>query len=363
MRYFGEEVQGLLAHLRRTAPDGESRRQVLDDLLDRISTWELDDQLLVLANIGLAYLPPSTYERYPEARYRIVVPPEMSTRTPTEVDVVAIAVKKPELYAVQMAFGIDPSRPPDDKHRGVRFWEGDCESARDTKMSFVVCMAGEDGNTRMASFMSTVFQRYTPQLCVLLGMAAGVPGEVELGDVVAAEMVIDPSKVRVTETASYPRSDYESPSHHRALYRDQMHFDPRKYGWSASIAEVLPAATACEFVDLPDRSSSAEFSPRFHTGVVIGGSVLVEDGSLRRVQQEVHDRTRSQEMEGYGFAHACEEAEIKWLLWRGIADAGEPDPSTGERPKDWQFLATLACAVAMRLFFKHDYGAETDLSE
>jgi nucleoside phosphorylase len=78
-------------------------------------------------------------------------------------------------------------------------------------------------------------------------------------------------------------------------------------------------------------------------GVILAGGKLLEDGSLPKMRKTFHDRTRAAEMEGGGFAAACNEFSWRWMVFRGIADFGEP-----ERVKGWQFPATVAAALVVR---------------
>jgi nucleoside phosphorylase len=358
------EVAGLVAIFRTTAP-GAVRQQMLDDLLDRLESWSPDERVVALADLGLACLPLGVAGRFPEIETGTVLKPSRGSSDPThEVDVLIVTVKKPELYAVLHAFDEDPGRDADlFPGRGLRIWLCETPDVRGSMLRVAVCMAGEDGNTRMASFVGSVNRRVSAPLCVLLGMAAGVPDETELGDVVAAQMVVDPAKVRQTPSGPLSRSEHAVPD--RTIHRDQLHFDPRKYQWRSTFQKKIAAAQAYEFVDLPDEDLSAR-TPHFKEGVVVGSGVLVEDDSMHLRLDEVHDKTRAQEMEGYGFACTCEEDERLWLVWRGVADFGRGEVGEsgepGERPRHWQFAATLAAATAFCLFLQFDYRADDDLA-
>jgi nucleoside phosphorylase len=83
-------------------------------------------------------------------------------------------------------------------------------------------------------------------------------------------------------------------------------------------------------------------------GYVLAGGTLLEDGSLPQMATTFHDRTLAAEMEGAGFAAACVEKRLPWLVIRGVADFGEPG-----RLKHWQFPATFAAARYLREALVH----------
>jgi nucleoside phosphorylase len=77
--------------------------------------------------------------------------------------------------------------------------------------------------------------------------------------------------------------------------------------------------------------------------VILAGGKLLEDGSLPRRADEAHARIMAAEMDGAGFAAACEQQRRPWVVVRGIADYGEPD-----RRKHWQYPATFVAARYVR---------------
>ena len=78
------------------------------------------------------------------------------------------------------------------------------------------------------------------------------------------------------------------------------------------------------------------------SGIILAGGKLVEDGTLPKMKKTYHDRVRALEMEGW-ICSCLQEAELRWLVIRGIADFGKP-----HRRKTWQFAATYAAAALVR---------------
>lgn len=61
------------------------------------------------------------------------------------------------------------------------------------------------------------------------------------------------------------------------------------------------------------------------------------------MRNEHHDRVRAIDMESAGFAAACDEQRLPWLVVRGIADAVDED-----RDDAWQFGSTFVAARYVR---------------
>ena len=63
-------------------------------------------------------------------------------------------------------------------------------------------------------------------------------------------------------------------------------------------------------------------------------------------------------MEGSGFASACEEYGVPWLVFRGISDYGDRDKPLFQQ---WQTTAALSAATCAVDFLKRDYRRVNDL--
>jgi len=92
--------------------------------------------------------------------------------------------------------------------------------------------------------------------------------------------------------------------------------------------------------------------PSYKTGVILSGEKLLADGSLPQMQLDYSERVRVCEMEGSGFASACDEYSIPWLIFRGISDFGDPEKPTVKR---WQPVAALAAATCLAVFVNTHY--------
>jgi nucleoside phosphorylase len=70
------------------------------------------------------------------------------------------------------------------------------------------------------------------------------------------------------------------------------------------------------------------------------------------MQKQYHQEVLAAEMEGSGFARACREHAVPWLVFRGISDFGDANKS---KLGDWKATAALSAATAVVAFLKKDY--------
>lgn len=278
------------------------------------------------------------------------VPMNDERRTPKEVDIAVMAVKPLELDACKTAFDIGLDQAPSQERWGARFWEFTVPSERSgVDRTMVLTMAGTGGNEYTGAFCHTLFRCYSPRLVLLVGMAGSDEDELDLGDVVAGRRVID--YLYGTER---PEGFMREPRPfviNRHLGRRLTYFKPDRLGWHellrAKAREALEAYAEFRPPDSPDLTS---WAPSFGSGVIASGNRKHESGDVRALLDESDVAAKIVEMEGVGFAEVCEEEPVQWLVVRGVADHCNPD-----RDRDWQFLATLSAATAVRTFVQKDF--------
>jgi nucleoside phosphorylase len=185
-------------------------------------------------------------------------------------------------------------------------------------------------------------------------MAAGLPGSVKKGDVVVATWVVAYEFVRVTKQRhiSRPRPyQADVPSVQKVTQLSAEFPD-----WGKNISAELRTGLRRPKIERgePERLD-AKWAPVVKPGVIMAGNRLLEDGSLKTLKEQIDDRALAAEMEGAGFAAACEALRVPWLVIRGIADYGDSDITSFDdlnpadsRGKSWQFPSTYAAAAYVR---------------
>jgi nucleoside phosphorylase len=275
----------------------------------------------------------------------------VKTSNKRSVDVVIVTVIPPELTAVQLALGIPPDHRYTRQVNGLRFWETELTRGNDLDpLTVAVTMIGQARNVSCAIGCDRAFNLYEVRSALLIGIAAGLKTKVKLGDVVAAESVLDYEYARLEPSGAKKRpTPYPLDV---AMQRDMEHFMPLRTEWHSHIQESLVRLRALPDAKLPN-SFSADWRPAYHTGVILAGEKLLADGSLPEMQKEFHDKVRAAEMEGAGFARSCREYGIPWSVFRGISDFGDPDKPPND---EWHQVAALSAATVAVEFLKSSFS-------
>jgi nucleoside phosphorylase len=253
------------------------------------------------------------------------------------VDILILTIKDVELTACLRAFGIAAGVTPIPIGDSDEVWVVDYDGYR-----YGIAMVGTAGNVESGILMGRLWAWVDFKAAALVGMAAGVRGETELGDVIIAEHICAYEFQKMTPKGPVYMPNFYAPPWKR-IRRTRLieQVDP---GWKTRLChEVLECP---DFTGIDKREPvklTDEWRPDVKTGVVLAGSKLIENGSLPSLRETVHGRALAAEMEGAGFAALCSEEEIAWVVVRGIADYGEP-----KRRKSWQFPATYAAAAFLR---------------
>lgn len=261
-----------------------------------------------------------------------------------KVDVAIVTIIREELDAAKIAVGIQKDTE-DLNISGLRYWGGKIARRGSEELSVVLTMVGESRTLPCAIACDRLFGAYSPKLCILVGIAGGVKDRVALGDAVSARLILDYEGARLE-----PKERMKRPQPYSLeipIGRDLYHFRPRSE-WNDYFGECLLALR--NLYELP--SVSQDWHPKHDMGVILAGEKLFADGSLPAMQKEYHQEVLAAEMEGSGFARACQEHAIPWLVFRGISDYGDPDKPA---QKAWKATAALSAATAAVAFLKTEY--------
>jgi nucleoside phosphorylase len=317
--------------------DEEGRELVVESLLDVLV--EFAPQVAQIAGTLLAaQADPSAQEWGRTIREMVEVYEGglMSQSKELSVDVLILTIKWTELQACLAAFGVDPgdssTEVADDEVWTVSF----------NDVSYAIAFVSMAGNVESSIRVGELWSLIDFRAAILVGMAAGVKREVKLGDIVVSESVIAYEFQRMTTNGPVfaPRS-YRPPIRRIRRVKTMAQIEP---GWSQRVIGEILTCPQFKGIDKTEREKLDLSTPlEIHTGGILAGGKLIEDGTLPDMREELDDRVLAAEMEGAGFAVMCGERNIKWLVIRGVADYGERN-----RRKSWQFPATYAAAAFVR---------------
>jgi nucleoside phosphorylase len=286
----------------------------------------------------------------PEARALLSAGGQHNVLTPLQrkpVDIAVVTVIQEELEATKIIFGLGLNVRETRASNTLRYYETEVSNEIGEGLKVVITMVGEPHNTPCASACAELFQHYDPKLCVLVGIAAGLEGLVELGDVVGATQIIDYESARLEPGV---RRQQPTPySLEPRIRRDFLHFNPLRGAWRTVFFENVGKLRDLGAVP----AFAAGWAPKYHRGVVVAGEKLLADGtSLPGMRDEYHEKVRAGEQEGSGFARTCDDRSIPWLVFRGISDYGS---MAKPEHKVWQRPAALAAAAALMDFARREY--------
>jgi nucleoside phosphorylase len=192
------------------------------------------------------------------------------------------------------------------------------------RYQIVVSTLAGMGPLRAVSKAKDVVARWTPSHVLLVGIAGGVAGEADPGDVLVASQVAD-------YTLGKQREDGTRGVRWEAFRADEVLLNAASNfptGWEELIGKGRPGAGA----------------PVRRVGVVASGGDVIARVDLIREYQATWEKLVGVEMEGGGVASGLHEtvSRPRFLMIRGISDIAD-GPNNSEMKTAWR---AYACDVA-----------------
>lgn len=279
-------------------------------------------------------------------RFMDVFPKKPSVKP--RFDIAIVTITPPEFTAVKIAFDILPNEEYDRNDKGYRFWEFGFANKDGVNLKAVVTMVGDQGTKACISACDKLFSLYSIDLCILIGIAAGRKEKFSLGDTISPNLVIDYENQRLEPQGARPQPEPFKIDHQ--LKRDLSFFSERNTDWQAKTKDLIRINHL--FKNKTEKINS--FGPKFDCKCVLfTGAKLIADGEkLDELRETYHEKGKAADKEGSGFASACEDASIKWLIFKAISDYGDENKPESD---DFQTPYSLSAAVAARYFLEQIY--------
>jgi nucleoside phosphorylase len=179
----------------------------------------------------------------------------------------------------------------------------------------------ERGNPAVAASLANAINNFRPDVALFVGVAGGVPGEVALGDVVAATTVFDYDQGKETLTGYEPREL-------------QLHssFDLRQRALHVAISDAWKTR-----ILTPHAEALATFTAHVEP-IAAGGKVIAASTSeTARLLAAVAPRAVAVETEGAGFLETVRRfKDVSGIVVRGISDLLDDKKSSdllGSQPR------------------------------
>jgi len=274
-------------------------------------------------------------------------------QTRKSIDVVIVTTLTQEARAMKKALAIDAQRARDDVLNGMELWQTDFVQDNGRHLSVMVARTADRGPTECAAACGAILAHYIPGCLLLVGIAAGIKGLLNLGDAVVSQRVLDYEGRRAASDGDKKRPQYYEPPKRILRNLDKVLDDEAKPLWRDLLSVCIQGLRDTRGVELPGSLEDNVDESDWEDGIIASGYALLANGSLPSFQDEYHDKVRAAETEASGFAATCREQGIPWLVFRGISDFGGPDDSRTRRL--WRLRAALAAAAAAAVFLRLAY--------
>ncbi len=265
---------------------------------------------------------------------------ERRSQAPRKVDIVITTVTPTEERAAIDIFDIDENEF--ELHHGRRFYEFKLSAEKCGRdVSIVLTSTNGPLNVPAAKAMFNIRDHFEASVYVLLGIAAGRKGAVDLGDVVLPDMVhyYEPGKKYAN------REDRRPKFHpmHSDIGNNLTYFYPE--GASKCAEKIRDHRETVAKRDRP-RTGDPGRAVKFVTtkATVASGEKLLQDNLLNRLSK-FDSQILVGDQESFGFAEALEGK--RWAIFRGVSDFG-----TKKKTNDWQYLAASGAAITLRSFLE-----------
>ena len=195
-----------------------------------------------------------------------------------------------------------------------------------TPVSAICCLAGEMGTLPAMSAANRLLTFAEVRVVVLLGLAGGIDGSVEIGDVVVADEVNEfqaRSKAESTTTGYEVQYSGRHWSLEFAIKESIRHFQyscPSGFSkWQAQITDDFNA------IDFPNKDDVCSLPAKLHLGPMASGNIVAASSAFRDEIRRINRKFVAIDMEAAGVAYAASEKvhSVPWLVVRGVSDQGD----------------------------------------
>lgn len=269
------------------------------------------------------------------------------------VDVLIICPLQTELQSGLIAFGRQPD-DEDDNVEGCKVVFVNLPRSKGPPLSVAISVVTKPRNAPCTAITTNFIHYFDPKIVILSGIAGGVKGKVDLGDVIIASGVWDTMGARVEAQGELPRPRHFEPPNPIGRLPGYLRWKPKE--WRVEVLQAIAELRKAELFDLADQSSLDAAAYKFGDGAIVAGEKLIADGSLPALRVSLDEEIRACDMEGSGFAEACHTAGRQWLMFRGISDYGDPD-----KDKKWQGVAALHAMLVVVKFLKEQLRLPSEM--
>jgi nucleoside phosphorylase/CheY-like chemotaxis protein len=192
------------------------------------------------------------------------------------------------------------------------------------------------GVAASSSLAMKVCEEFSPDIIIMSGIAAGISGKVNIGDILVADPCWDWGSGKITYKDG--KVKFLSAPHHMGIKQKYRTFFQNVSARRTFLDEIYGAwkgpGKPAHVLDL-------------HVGPVATGSVVLEDPATVEAIKEQHREVIGVEMEGYGVFSAAQysSSDVEPLVVKSVCDFADPDKNN-----DWQCYAAYTSAQLVYRF-------------
>lgn len=214
----------------------------------------------------------------------------------------------------------------------------------------VVLTFSEPGNTESAIITTKFLYDWCPRIMCLVGIAAGIKGKTNIGDVIIPSLIHDYSKKTFINQQYSPQSKDLSRADdlNKLLKLNPLNHRDFNRLCSKELSGDIDSINEALNIIQKDGKESGLFKPIFliHDGNLVSDNTLIRDDHyFQKIVTGNNDKCQGGEMESAGFVRACqiERPDYPWLVVRGVSDYGD-----GNKSDTYQSLAAKSATIALR---------------
>jgi len=263
------------------------------------------------------------------------------------------AVNPPDTYDVAIVTALEPTElqavlnwpcnwiPVKDNNDSYIYYSGTIDDVAGKCITLIASSCHHMGIAEAAALGMKICLKYTPDYVFMTGIAAGIEGKVELGDILVADLCWDWGNGKQTIRDGKPVF-LSAPR--------QQSLDP------CLRAKLKNISTERRYLDEIYNSWPIHNRPKtalnVHVGPIATGAVVLEDPSVVEMIKSQHRETIGIEMEAYGLVlstHMSSTNPPKAVVIKSVCDFADP-----QKNNDFQSYAAYTSSQLAFKFIVHD---------
>lgn len=220
------------------------------------------------------------------------------------------------------------------------YYSGSVTTSDGREKSIIATSCPRMGMAAAAAVAATVCERFSPQLVIMTGIAAGIEGKVKIGDVLIADPCWDWGSGKLTVKEGVP-TFLSAPT--------QMPLDPGLQTIFRHIAAHHDYMN--EIYSGWTEGKRPPYDPTLFVGPIATGAVVLEDPATVALILQQNRNTIGVEMEAFGIMSAVQNARCRprALIIKSVCDYADPTKNN-----EWQnYAAYTSAAIAFRYITNH----------